>query len=411
MKTKRPLTHAFVQKDFSDIEKRTEIYDSVVSGFVLRITTTGYKSYAFRYWYDKQSRQITIGKVDDISLADARDVARDYKGILRKGKDPANIRKENRATKPKTFLEVIDEYKAKHFLKLKDTTKIDYKRRLEYFIKGYGKNKLKRPIKNFKRSDLLNWLDDIADKAPTNAQRLQALLSGIFNFATDREYVGSNIVKNISFKEERKKTPSKQVNVAFDEEEIRRLWLNFDQYNGIAGSLFKLLLILGQRAGETRIMKWQDLDFEKQLWIIKPKDTKKERLHKVPLPALALDILHHLKRKTGSSVYVFPGSTQTDKPIVHPSKAAERIRERSGVDDFNIHSLRTTFVTMLAKLKTPKHITSKLVNHGKDTEGSQVTEIYDQYDYMAEKRSALNLWNAELDRILTGRKATIHKIG
>lgn len=411
MDTKQRLSTAFIKKDHSDVDKRYEIYDTVVSGFILRITKTGYKSFAYRYWYNGQSRQITIGKADDISLADAREVAREYKDILRDGKDPAMIRRENREAKPKTFLQVIEEYKVKHFKKLKQTTKDDYIRRLDYFIAGYGKNRLKRPIENFKRTDLLNWLDDVADNAPTNAQRLQALLSSVFTFAIHREYLTTNVVKGISFKEQQEKAEPKQENVAFTDEQIVALWLNFGQYNGTAGYLFKLLMLLGQRVGETRLMKWQDIDFDKKLWIIELKDTKTENKHEVPLPQMAIDILNQLKNSTGNEQYVFNSPASSNTPIVHPSKASQRIRERSKVDDFNIHSLRTTFITRQAEMGTPKHITSKLVNHGKDSEGSAVTEIYDKYDYIPEKRKALNRWNNKLNQILTGKRVTIHKIG
>ena len=410
METKRKLTSAFVKKDFSDIEKRTEIYDTDVSGFILRITRTGYKSYAFRYWYDGQSRQFTIEKADQISLKEARDIARDCRELVRQGKDPAMERRENREAKPKTFLQVIDEYKVKHFKILKQTTKDDYVRRLNYFIDGYGKNRLKRPIKNFKRSELLNWLEGIAEDAPTNAQRLQALLSSVFTFAIDREYIQNNVVKGISFKEYKEKAETKQVNVAFDEDEVQRLWQSFEQYNGLAGSLFMLLMILGQRSGETRLMKWQDIDFENKLWTIISKDTKTENKHEVPLPSLAVDVLLQLKRKTGDQKFVFNSNVKPNTPIVHPSKASQRIRERSKVSEFNPHSLRTTFVTWQAKLETPKHITSKLVNHGKDSEGSSVTEIYDKHDYIPAKRKALNLWNKKLYTIITGEKAKVHRL-
>jgi|AntRauTorckE6833_2_1112554.scaffolds.fasta_scaffold00521_15 integrase len=408
--TKRKLTSAFVKKDHSGLDKRYEIYDTDVSGFILRITRTGYKSYAFRYWYDGQSRQFTIEKADQISLKEARDIARDCRELVRQGKDPAMERRENREAKPKTLLQVIDEYKEKHFKKLKQSTKDDYVRRLNYFIDGYGKNRLKRPIKNFKRSELLEWLEGIAESTPTNAQRLQALLSSVFTFAIDRGYIENNVVKKISFKEYQEKAEPKQVNVAFDADEIQRLWQNFDQYNGLAGSMFKLLMILGQRSGETRLMKWNDIDFENKIWTIVRKDTKTKNSHEVPLPPMAINVLNELKRKTGDQKFVFNSSVKSNTPIVHPSKASQRIRKRSGVSEFNPHSLRTTFVTWQAELGTPKNITSKLVNHGKDTEGSSVTEIYDQYDYMPQKRKALNLWDKKLHSIITGEKAKVHNI-
>ena len=54
---------------------------------------------------------------------------------------------------------------------------------------------------------------------------------------------------------------------------------------------------------------------------------------------------------------------------------------------FTVHALRRTFLPLLAKQGTPGHVAERCLNHKlKGVEG-----IYDQYDYLDERRGALEL--------------------
>lgn len=410
MANQRKLTDAFI-KDYQT-DKRIEIYDSMngVSGLVLRVTPTGHKSFAFRYWYDNQSKQFTIGKYGTWSLADARAETKELKKLIDKGIDPVVQKKQAKETKPKTLNEVIEHYKAKHLPSLKQTTQDDYTNRLNSIIKGKGRGKTKsrgfdgsRYIKDIKRYEVLDYLEGIARTAPTNAQRLQALLSGIFKFAKNREWIDTNPASEISLKRKKKKRKQKWQNVAFEDEQIKTLWGAFDQHAEPVGSLFKILMILGQRSGETRLMKWQDIDFDKQIWAIPASDTKNGIKHYVPLSRMALDLLDTLKLLS-SGKYVFESPVNKGAPVGSAQKSAQRIRNRYEVKDFNIHSMRTTFATRQAELGTPPQVLSKLMNHKKPGEGSTITAIYNKYDYEQEKRTAMNRWSQQLQRILFKEK-------
>jgi len=419
MPNKRKLTDAFINSFTTN--KRVEIYDSTngVGGLVLRVTPTGHKSFAFRYWYDDESKQFTIGKYGTWSLADARTETKELKKMIDKGIDPAIQKKKAREEKPITLYQVIDHYKEKHLPLLKQSTQKDYKNRINSILKGEGRGKTKsrgfdgnRPIEDIKRHEVLDFLEGIAKSAPTNAQRIQAILSGIFKYAKNREWVDYNPANEIRLKNKKKRHHRKWQNVAFDDNQIKALWSGFDEHAEPVGSFFKILLITGQRAGETRLMKWRNVDFEKQLWKIPASDTKNGIEHFVPFSNMALNILEQLKEWEGTEVeFVFNSPIKENQPIVHPQKSAERIAKRTKVKDFNIHSLRTTFATRQAGLGTPPQVLSKLLNHKKPGEGSTITAIYNRYDYDDEKRVAIQKWCNELDRILTGKQATIHKIG
>ena len=64
-----------------------------------------------------------------------------------------------------------------------------------------------------------------------------------------------------------------------------------------------------------------------------------------------------------------------------------------------MHDLRRTVGTNLARLGVSKDIRARILNH---VEGARsVTDaVYNQHEFWAEKRVALQLWEAELRRII-----------
>ena len=403
--------------------KPVEYYDSEESGLILRVSAAGTKSFAYRYEIGDKKRRMTIGTFPGLSLSDARKRVQKLKVQINDGRDPQAekvAKKRERTIEPKTFKQVIDAYKERHLPTLKKSTQEDYKYRMNHLLKGAGK-KMKtrkrgfdpeRPIKGIKRFEILEFLDNIAKTAPVQAQRMQALLSGIFKFAKDREWVDINVANEITIKRKKKKYKRKWQNVDFSDKQIQILWETFDEHPEPVRSLLKILMILGQRSGETRNMKWVDVDLDNKLWTIPAEDTKNGEVHYVPLPGKAIDILNSLNHRDKGK-YVFESHIKKGEPVGSAQKTAERIRTKSGVKDFNIHSMRTTVATSLAGLGTPPQVLSKILNHKRPGEGNIITAIYNKYDYEQEKRIALNRWSHELNRIISKKKkeAKIYRIG
>ena len=403
MANRTKLTDTYVASLKPD--KRIEIYDDTkgAGGLVLRATPTGHKSFAFRYWYQGQSKQYTIGTYGTWSLKDARDEVKQLKKLIDKGIDPVQRKQTERETRLMTFGEVIERYKADHLSTLKQSTRNDCVLRLKMIEKELG---AKTHIQNMKRGDIISFLDTVKRRAPGNAKKLQTILSGVFRFATEREWMTANIAAGIRIK--RPEGQTEWGNVVYDNDEIKKLWSIFSDHVEPVGSFFRFLMVTGQRAGETRLTKWTDIDLEARTWTIPASNTKNKSEHHVPLSDMAVEILQELRGWTKE--YVFESLVHPGQPIIHPGKAAQRIKDQSGID-FNAHSLRTTFATRQAGLATPPQVLSKLLNHKKSGAGSDITALYNRYDYDEEKRLAMQKWGRELHRILTGEPAKIHKIG
>lgn len=67
------------------------IWDETVSGFGLRVRTSGHKSYVLLYRVrgTRKLKRITLGRIHDLEFEAARRLAREFKYIALKGIDPA----------------------------------------------------------------------------------------------------------------------------------------------------------------------------------------------------------------------------------------------------------------------------------------------------------------------------------
>jgi hypothetical protein len=69
---------------------RREIPDGEARGLYLQIFPSGKASWAFRYRFGARTRKLTIGASPDISLKDARDLAREAHLRIARGEDPSS---------------------------------------------------------------------------------------------------------------------------------------------------------------------------------------------------------------------------------------------------------------------------------------------------------------------------------
>jgi integrase len=403
-KTKLTLTDTFI-KGKGKRDKRIEYYDDNVTGLILRVTKTGYKSFALRYWYDGKSKQITIGKYGDYTLAEARSKAKEIKKIITDGKDPLLEREIEREHKPVTLAEYVDQFKNDYVeRKLKSSTQKTYKSRLNKILN----NKIaKLPLKDVSRSDVRKFLKAEAKEYPTNANRLHSILSKIFNEAINDELLTKNPIKDMEkISDENKRDPH------YSNKDIQNIWDAIgNEWQPMQG-LLKMLLITGQRLGETSRMKWADV--HNNVWIIPiseqktGKKTKKN--HKVPLSASALEVLENMKPINGTSEYIFASQRDKKKTLSHFKNAIDRIRKQTKINDFRIHDLRHIVATEMIKMDVPFTTVGRVLNHKALAGENTITARYVNTDLSKQKTIALNSWANELNRIVTGEGAKIHEL-
>jgi integrase len=135
-------------------------------------------------------------------------------------------------------------------------------------------------------------------------------------------------------------------------------------------------------------------------WTIAGARTKNGVMHRVPLTPLAVKIFSAAVADS-TSPFVFPGRGRIDTAI-DPSavtRAMVRIRTALEIPDATVHDLRRTMGTNLARLGVSKDIRARVLNHV-DGARSVTDAVYNQHEFWAEKRAALEIWETELRRIV-----------
>lgn len=194
-----------------------------------------------------------------------------------------------------------------------------------------------------------------------------------------------------------------------DKSELIYVWNNVGvsaMHEQLALAL-KLLLSTGQRVLEVLHAEWSEFDMEEKIWVM-PWQRRKTRNkvkhdHVVPLTDLHIELLEQIKELSGSSKYLFPNSdgdgcrsassfTQGVRRFCMPKGKSKR----KAMVPFAPKACRKTFKTLGAKhAKIAKDLRDKLQGHA-DTDVS--SKHYDHYDYLDEKRSAMQAWSDWLTR-------------
>ena len=282
-----------------------------------------------------------------------------------------------------------------------------------------------RDLASITRRDVIALLDAVAAKeapdgaraapkakrpagGPVAANRVLAAVRAMFSWALRRGLVEVNHCTSVERPGE--ETSRDRTLTA---EEIRELWPLFVGAGIPFGGLFRMLLLTAQRRSEVAGMRWDDLDLAAKSWTLSADATKAGRGHVVPLSQPALDLLATIPRMsvtangtTKPSAYVF--TSDGAAPVSGFSRAKDAIdakvakaRADAGADPalgWTLHDLRRTAATEMGRLGTPEFLIGKVLNHSSKGVTGQV---YNRYEYLAEKRHALEQWGAYLERLVS----------
>ena len=408
------------------------VFDKTVGdpGFGVRVTPNGHISFFQMYQIDGRRRFMNLGSYSDWSLAEARALARDARKQLDRSVDPQDKREEEKRERAE----------AKVRSKSRGTVDDLFDCYVQW-LKGEGKRSANQ-VRRFKKayiSPIIGELnvdevgpDDIRAvlrpivrrKKLVLANRVRAYLVAALNFAIrwkDKPNYTPKLRFDISMnpaqvveKPLRSEAPGERV---LTEDEIKKLWKEWE--SGFPGEVLRLILASGgQRVEEVLRAEWAEFDLEKSLWEIPGSRTKSGRWHIVPITELMSAELESIKarrekeaeedeKEDGIGPYLFPGTGEAGH--IRTDSLGQAIRrfcddEEYMGESFTARDLRRTVKTHMGWLRVPKEHRDRLQGHAMTDVSSK---HYDRYDYLAEKREAMQAWDAFLKRVVAGKKSNI----
>ena len=369
-------------------------------GFGVRVSPAGRKSFVFMYRFEDRPRMMTIGPYPTYTLSQARTKAVQAKEEVSKGNDPGAswVEKKRNERKAPTVTGLVEEYLEKWAKPRKKTWKEDERILNKDVLPIWGRKK----AKSIKKRDVVLLLDSIVDRgSPMSANKTLEIIRKMFDFAVSRSILDFSPCGGVE-----KPAPTKSRDRILEDSEIKKFWFNMEKAKISKGTQLALrfLLVTSQRRGETVAAEWDEIDLEKNWWLIPGAKTKSGNPHKVPLSPLAIEILTEAKTFSEGTPWVFLGiSKNTHLNPRTISQALIKNRDKLEIPHFTAHDLRRTAASHMAGMAIPRLTISKILNH---TEGG-ATKIYDRHTYDNEKRHALEAWSRKLEAIITGKIAKV----
>jgi hypothetical protein len=201
----------------SESERQRDYWDDVLRGFGVRVSYGGKRAFVVRYRVGRRLRRLTIGPYGPPprkSLADARKEARSILGKAADGEDPAQDKQEQ--LKGELFRELATAYL--ELAEKRHRSWAEEKRIIEKdLLPAFGFHRLA----DIRRRDVRELVEGIARKrnAPIMANRTLGLLSRMFNYALDREWIEANPASRIPEPGEEQSRDR-----VLTDEELRELW-------------------------------------------------------------------------------------------------------------------------------------------------------------------------------------------
>ena len=350
----------------------------------------------FRYSYGGKARAMWIGSYGDLSLAKARERARELSARVALGYDVAGEKQERKAStlakieKEKNARSVSDlaiEYYEKQIVGRWKHPDI-LRRRIEKDINPHIGN---IKVEDVKPGDIDIMLQSIVQRgAPTIANDVLRWIKRIFNYGIKRHYLSVNPAA--AFDNNDAGGQEKSRDRFLSEEEITLLFRamkiakGFSRQNEIT---FKLLLILCCRKMELCAARWEDFDLDAGIWHLK--NTKNGDNLDIPLTSLAIKWLQELKDLSLNSDWVLPARKIQNRMIPHIAEstlpvALAKLKPHMGnIENFTIHDFRRTARSYLASLGVDPVVAERCLNHRiKGVEG-----IYNRHHYFDERKIAM----------------------
>lgn len=336
-----------------------ELRDTIVPGFMLKVTPAGGKIFMLQYVTNSDvRRKPALGRFGELTVEQARKLAQDWLAEVRQGRDPSAEKAAGRAapTIKELCSKFIEEYSKLHN---KPSTVASN----EFNIKKYILPRLGRlKTHEVTRAHISEWMTSLSDR-PIIANRSLACLRKMFNLAEIWGYRpdGSNPCRHVQ------KYTEKGSTRFITDDEMRKLFAYLDRADrdGLEHPFITLAIRLqfefAARMSEVLLLQWDwiDLDERRVTW----PDSKTGGMTK-PLSDEAHRLLSTAPRFEDSPFVcpsIFdPSKRMTDNTYHH---GWTRILERAGVPHVGTHGIRHRAATDIANSGIPLKVGMALTAH------------------------------------------------
>jgi integrase len=379
-------------------------------GLVLRVADSGSKVWLFRYKTHGRVREMGLGPARDVSLVEARERAREARGLRRVGVDPIDAKRERAAAarldagKMITFSQCAAAYIENHRAAWKNQK---HAGQWEATLRTYAYPVFGNlPVAAVDTAAVVKVLDPIWNKKSETASRLRGRIEAVLDFAKVRGYRdGENPARWKGHLKEALPAVSKvrkiKHHAALPHAEIGAFMAHLRKRQGGAADALEFAILTAARTGEVIGVQWPEIDMAQRIWTIPAERMKAGVEHRIPLSEQALAVLGRVAATKVNDV-VFCGQ-KLGRPL--SNMALLMMLRRMGRDDITVHGFRSTFRDWAAdRTAFPREVVEAALAH---TVVNKTEAAYRRTDLFEKRRPLMQKWGSFCDQQVTGDGATV----
>jgi len=359
------------------------------NGLYLVIDKSGARRWLFLFRWQGKLKEMGLGGLSAVSLADARAKASEARRQLDAGQNPIEARRKAETAKEagQTFGAFVDTLlptitksfrNAKHRAQWKST------------LDTHGAKLRPMRLDAIETADVLATLKPIWQTKPETASRLRGRIEHVLAAATAEGLrTGDNPARWRNHLDKllpKRGKLTRGHHAAMPYTAVPAFIADLRDREAVAARALEFAILCASRSGEVLGARWAEMDLSEKVWTIPAERMKAGKPHRVPLSARALAILTDLK-KAEAGEYVFPGA-KPKRPL--SSHALLMLMRRTSAKEFTPHGFRSSFRDWAGETTNfPRDVVEMALAH---TVGDATERAYRRGDALEKRRKLLEAW-------------------
>ena len=380
-------------------------------GLTFTLSAAGTASWVLRYRMGGKQRELTLGRYPDLTIAAARKLAAERRVEVQQGVDVARKKRKTKLESARawTFKRLADDYLTRASEQLSPLTIESRRQQLRDYVFGRIGHLAAVEVSP---GDIVDIVERTGEKSLHVARLVLIAIREVFGHGVARHVVEGNPCAHIKAKAIIGAPPSRRTRIMLTDAELIEMFAKLPEIGRQNELASKILLATCTRIGELVRAEWKHIDFERKEWTIPPEHSKNKMRFVIPLTEQAAEWFMELHGLAFDSRYVLPvrqrhGGREGDGTMESTSlnAALDRLHDKLGerCRRFTPHDLRSTARSHLGALGVDVLIAERCLNHSL----GGLVAVYDQHDYLEERRRALDLWSVKIDALERGEAVNV----
>lgn len=359
-------------------------------GLYLAVGKNGSKSWRFIFQWQGKRKEMGLGKLSAVSLADARELAAQARALVAKGRNPIDERRKMRANAGDNSFGTF----ADKFISEKIAPEMRNEKHIAQWrmtLREYA-----GPIRHMGLDDVdtaavLSVIKPIWKDKPETAHRLRGRIERVLDAAKAQGLrAGENPARwrgHLDALLPKRQKLTRGHHAAMPYQQLPEFMVALRNLGGLSAIALEWCILSASRSGETLNATWLEIDAEAAIWTIPAERMKAGREHRVPITPRMSELLSKLELLRREDDYLFPGNRRS-RPLSGMSMSMQL--RRMGQGECTVHGFRSTFRDWVAEeTEFRREIAEAALAH---VVGDATERAYRRGDALEKRRELMNAW-------------------